>query len=194
MNSSFQTSFPTDDIWENDPAKSFYWNINFMDHKFNLYKHHVGLTTGFGVNFTQIGIKNNYILFEKTSTSDSLFYAVDSVNQYSKNKLRATYLQIPLLLEFNTNENEDKSFYFALGVIGGVRVGSAIIQKIERDNYDNKQKTKGTYALNPFKADATVRLGYGNWGAFANYALMPLFDTERTSEVYPLTFGLTMNF
>ncbi len=194
MNPAFQASFPNDPIWENDPAKSFYWNINIMDHRFNIYKNYVGITTGFGINWTQVGIKNDYMLFEKSSTSDSLYYAVDSLNHYSKNKLRGTYLQIPLMLEFNTNEDQDKAFYFAAGVIGGVRVGSALIQKVDRDNFDNKQKTKGTFGLNAFKADATVRMGYGNWGVFANYALIPLLDTDKTSEVHPLTFGLSMNF
>lgn len=191
MNPSMKTSFPGATYLENDPAKSFYWNINVMDHKFNLYKEYVGISTGFGINFTQIGIKDDNILY---ANSDSLWVMKDSVNHYAKNKLRGTYLQIPLLLEFNTNADDDKSFYFATGVIGGVRVGSALIQKLDKDNFDNKQKTRGTYGLNPFKCDATVRLGYGNWGVFANYALLPLFDTDLTEEAYPLTFGLSMNF
>ncbi|MES2587869.1 MAG: outer membrane beta-barrel protein [Bacteroidota bacterium] len=191
LNSAMKASFPNDKFLENDPAKSFYWNLNVMDHKFNIYKHYVGITTGFGVNFTQIGIKNDNLLLDNV---DSLWTVQDTINHYSKNKLRATYLQIPLLLEFNTNEDEDKSFYVAAGVIGGVRVGSALIQKIERDDFDNKQKLKGTYGLNPFKLDATFKMGYGDWGVFANYALLPLFDTDKTSEAYPLTFGLSMNF
>ncbi len=191
LNSAMKSSFPNDKFLENDPGKSFYWNINIMDRKFNIYKHYVGLTTGFGVNFTQVGIKNDYIL---NDNYDSLWLVKDTVNHYSKNKLRATYLQIPLLLEFNTNADEDKSFYFAAGLIGGVRVGSALIQKVDREDFENKQKTKGTYSLNPFKVDATVRMGYGDWGLFATYALMPLFDTAKVSEALPLTFGLTMNF
>jgi hypothetical protein len=191
MNSAMQSSFPSNNFLENDPAKSWYWNINMVDHRFNIYKHYVGITTGFGVNFTQIGIKNNNVLYDN---NDSLWVVKDTINNYSKNKLRGTYLQIPLLLEFNTNEDQDKSFYVATGVIGGVRVGSAVIQKIERDNFNNKQKSKGTYGLNPFKLDATLRMGYGNWGLFANYALLPLFDTKKTEEAYPLTFGLSMNF
>jgi hypothetical protein len=158
-----------------------------MDHKFNIYKHYVGLTTGFGVNFTQIGISNNQHL---RANSDSLWLIPDSVNNFSKNKLRATYLQIPLLLEFNTNADEDKSFYVATGVIGGIRVGSAVIQKLDGD----KDKFKGTYGLNPFKCDATVRIGYAGWGAFANYALLPLFDTDVTAEAFPLTFGISKTF
>lgn len=191
LNSNMKSSFPSDPFLENDPGKSFYWNINLKDHRFNIYKQYVGITTGFGINFTQVGIKNNKIL---TNSSDSLYLIQDTINSYSKNKLRGTYLQIPLLLEFNTNADEEKSFYFATGVIGGVRVGSALIQKIDRENFDNKQKTKGDFALKPFKVDATVRMGYGDWGLFANYALMPLFDTNKIAEAYPLTFGVTLNF
>lgn len=191
MNSSFESKFPDNPQWQNDPAKSFYWNINIFDRKFRLYKEYIGLTTGFGVNFTQIGIKNNQLLKDN---ADSLWFVQDTVNDYSKNKLRAVYLQVPLLLEFNTKDDHDHSFYFATGLIGGVRVGSAVIQKIDRDKYENKEKVKGTYALNAFKLDATVRMGYGSWGLFANYALMPLFDTAKTSTVYPFTFGATYNF
>lgn len=191
MNSSFKSDFTNDPQWKNDPAKSFYWNINFFDRKFNLYKHYVGLTTGFGINFTQIGIKNNEVLKD---SPDSLYFVKDTLNNYTKNKLRGTYLQVPLLLEFNTNKNESHSFYFATGVIAGVRVGSAVIQKVDRNGSEKKEKIKGVYGLNSFKLDATARLGYGNWGLFANYALLPLFDTSKTDEVRPFTFGLSYNF
>lgn len=191
LNRSGGTSFPTDKQWENDPGKSFYWNINLYDHRFNIYKHYVGITTGFGFNFTQIGIRNNQILMENT---DSLWLVKDTVNNYRKNKLRALYLQVPLLLEFNSKADDDKSFYLSTGLIGGVKVGSALIQKINRDKYEAKQKVKGDYALNSFKLDATVRFGYGDWGLFVNYALMSLFDEKKTSAAYPLSFGATLNF
>jgi hypothetical protein len=187
LNSIGGSSFPIDPQWQNDPSKSFYWNINVFEHKFNIYKHYFGITTGLGINFTQIGIKNNQILLEN---SDSIWVVKDTVNQFKKNKLRATYLQIPLLLEFNTNEDADHSFYFATGVIGGINVASAYIQQVGKA----KEKQRGNYGFNPFKLDATVRLGYGDWGVFANYALMPLLDTSKTSEVYPFTFGATFNF
>lgn len=191
MNNQFSTSFPTAPQWNNDPAKSFYWNINAFDHRFNLYKDRIGITTGLGINFTQIGLKNNYIL---NQNADSVWVVADTVNNYSKNKLRATYLQVPLLLEFNTSSDEDKSFYFAAGVVGGVRIGSSVKRKVDMNGFDSKEKIKGTYGLNAFKLDGTVRMGYGNWGLFANYDLLPLFDTDKTVAVYPLSFGLSLVF
>lgn len=191
MNPSFQASFPNDKQWENDPAKSFLWNWNITDYRFNLYKEHIGITTGLGLQFMQVGFRNNYLLNEN---ADSIWVVSDTVNNYTKNKLRATYLQIPLLLEFNTSSNKNKSFHVQAGIIGGVRIGSRIKRKIENDGFEAKEKRKGTYGLNPFKVDATVRVGYGRWGAFANYAFLPMFDTAKTSEAYPLSFGLSYVF
>jgi hypothetical protein len=191
MNSSLDNTFAGYKYWENDPAKSMTWNLNLWEHKFSLYKEFIGITTGLGFSFTQIAFKDNYML---VATSDTLLGLIPmptpETQDYKKNKLKATYLTVPLLLEFCTNEDADKSFYLAAGVVGGVRISS----RYKRTMEDNKDIQKGTFALSSFKLDAAMRMGYGNWGAFATYALMPLFETSKTIEVFPLTFGLTMNF
>jgi hypothetical protein len=191
MNKDMGTSFDNYPYWKNDPARSMTWNVNVLEHKFSIAKQYFGVTTGLGFSFTQVAFRDNYIL---TSTTDSLFATIDTVNTYSKNKLKAAYLTVPLLVEFCTNADEDKSFYLAAGVIGGVRLTSKVKRDGEFDGKDFQQKNKGVYGLNPFKLDGTVRLGYGDWGAFASYSLLPLFDTAKTTEVYPLTFGLSLNF
>jgi hypothetical protein len=191
MNNAMGTSFENNQYWENDPARSMTWNLNILEHKFPIYKQYVGITTGLGFSFTQLAFRDNYIL---NSTTDTLFATIDTVNSYSKNKLRANYLTVPLLIEFATNEDSDKSFYLAAGVVGGVRLSSKIKRQGEFDGKEFKQEDKGVYGLNSFKLDGTVRMGYGSFGAFASYSLLPLFDTDKTVEVYPLTFGLTMNF
>lgn len=190
-NNVYGTNFDNNPYWENDPAKSFNFGLNLMEHKFNIYKHYVGLTTGLGFNFTQIGFNNNYIL---TTTADSIYAEVDTVYNYSKNKLKAVYLQIPLLLEFNTSENDDKNFYFAAGVVGGVRIASKVKREGELNGKTFKEEIKGDYGLNSFKVDATVRLGYADWGAFASYSLIPLFESGKTVGVHPFTVGLSHNF
>jgi len=191
MNPSFQTDFPADPQWENDPGKSFIWNLNLFDHKFSLYKHYLGITTGVGFSFTQIGLRNNYQL---NDNADSIWVSFpDSLTTYSKNKLRATYVQVPLLLEFNSSD-DDHAFYVAAGVVGGIRIGSSVKRKVNEDNFESKEKIKGTYGLNAFKLDALVRVGYENWGLFASYNVLPLFDTDKTSAAYPLSLGLSLNF
>ncbi len=186
-----ENTFADNPYWKNDAAKSQVWNLNILEHKFNFGTPYVGLTTGLGFNWTSVAFKNNYIL---QSTADSVFAVTDTVNIYSKNKLKASYLTVPLMLEFNTSANEDKSFYLAAGVVGGVRLTSKTKRQGEFEGKEFKEKVKGSYNLNAFKLDAAARLGYGNWGVFANYSLLPLFDQGKTVDLYPLTFGLSLNF
>lgn len=191
MNDQFQNKFDQHPYWNNDAARSQVWNLNILEHKFNIAKQYFGVTTGLGFSFTSVAFNDNYVL---SSTSDTLTAYIDTVNTYSKNKLKATYLTVPLLLEFNTHMDSDKSFYLAAGVVGGVRLASKLKRKGEFDGKEFVQKEKGKYALNSFKADALVRVGYSHWGAFASYSLLPLFDKGKTVDMYPLTFGLSLNF
>jgi hypothetical protein len=191
LNSMGTTSFDQNRYLESDPSKSLYINLNIMEHKFRIYKQYVGLTTGLGFNFNQVGFKNNYVL---VNTADTMYAFMDTVVNYSKNKLRASYLQVPLLVEFNTHMDEDEGFYLAAGVIGGVRLASRVKRTGIVDGKEFKQKEKGTYSLNPFKLDATVRAGYSSWGVYVTYSLIPLFETDKTVEAYPVSFGLSYGF
>ena len=191
LNDAMKSSFPSDPQWENDPGKSFSWNINVLEHKFPIYKNYVGITTGLGFNLTGVGLRQNVL----TMTADSLYATMDTVSNFNKNKLRAFYLTAPLMVEICSNgDDDDKGFYLAAGVIGGIRIGSSVKTRIDTDTRDVKEKTKGTYGLNAFKLDAAVRLGYDDWGVFASYSLLPMFDTDKTAAVYPVTFGLSYNF
>ncbi|MCR9171241.1 MAG: outer membrane beta-barrel protein [bacterium] len=192
MNENFEyNNFANNPYWNNDAARSQVWNLNIMEHKFNFGTPYVGLTTGLGFSFTSVALRDNYLV---QSTADSLFAVMDTVNTYTKNKMKASYLTVPLLLEFNTNADEDRSFYLATGVVGGVRLTSKLKRNGEFEGKEFEERIKGNYNLNSFKLDATARLGYGSWGVFANYSLLPLFDQGKTVEVYPLTFGLSLNF
>lgn len=186
-----ENNFSKNPYWRNDAAKSQVWNLNLVEHKFNFGTPYVGLTTGMGFSFTSVAFRDNYLL---QSNADSVYALVDTVNVYSKNKLKASYLTVPLMLEFNTSADKDKSFYLAAGVVGGVRLTSKTKREGEFDGKEFKEKVKGPFSLNPFKVDAAVRLGYSNWGVFANYSLLPLFDKGKTVDLYPLTFGLSLNF
>jgi len=191
MNENFENSFAGNPYWNNDAARSQVWNLNIMEHKFNFGTPYIGLTTGLGFSFTSVAFRDNYLI---QSNADTVFAVMDTVNTYTKNKLKASYLTVPLMLEFNTNADEDRSFYLAAGVVGGVRLTSKLKRNGEFQGTEFEERIKGNYNLNSFKLDAAARLGYGNWGVFANYSLLPLFDQGKTVEVYPLTFGLSLNF
>lgn len=189
------SAFSENPIYNIDPAKSLYFNLNLFDHKFDIYKGYVGFTTGIGLNFNHFGFKNNYIL---SNQENELVAIKDTVHSYSKNKLNATYIQVPLLLQINTSTNKRKSLALSAGVIAGIRIGSKVKQEFTTEingiYQESKYKNKDDYALNPFKLDATVRIGYKSLGVFANYSLIPLFDLNKTVAVHPASFGVSFNF
>jgi hypothetical protein len=102
------------------------------------------------------------------------------------------------------------SFHFTFGVIGGVRVCSYIKQSfysrnttyyLQDDNGNNigsvyvdthPTQTHNQYHLNPFKLDATVRVGWSFLNFFANYTVTPMFQKNQGPELYPWAVGITL--
>jgi hypothetical protein len=116
----------------------------------------------------------------------------DSLNTFDKNKLRTTYIKVPVMLEFNTSEDPKRSFHIAAGVIGGVRIGSITKQEYKVDDAKHKNRVKDDFNFSPITLDAAFRIGYGNLTLFANYGLTPLFEKDKGPEVYPVTVGLAI--
>ncbi len=194
MNDQFNQDFGTTDFLKNDIGHSMVWNLNVFEHKFPIAKEYLGITTGLGFSFTQVAFRNNYVpTVQIGDEGGDLIAVMDTAINYTKNKLKATYLTVPLLLEFNTNADAEKSFYVAAGVVGGVKIASRYKRAYD-DGKNVVSVQKGQFGLQTFRLDGTVRIGYGSWGAFASYGLLPLFYTTNNPQANPLIFGLTLNF
>jgi hypothetical protein len=96
------------------------------------------------------------------------------------------------MLEFNTNNYTDKCWHLSAGVLLGYKLWSKTKQVYEVDGDKKKEVNRGDYSLNPFKCDAMVRVGYGNFRLFATYALLELFESGEGPQLYPFTVGLTL--
>lgn len=193
VNNNFQSSFNAEHL-QFDPSQSFVFNFNFFEKRIRIVKDYVGLVTGLGFTNSRYGFKNNQLRL--ASNQDSTFGVIDSslVGGFTKNQLRVNTFNIPLLLQFNTSKNEDKNFHIAMGVIGGVRIGSNVKYKYEVKGGSAKEKEKGRYNLNAFQALGTVRMGYNDFGVFANYNLLSLFEKDKSEVAYPLSFGVSFHF
>lgn len=191
LNSDGTSKMEGEKAWlEQDYSKSFSWSFNLFETKIRLIKDYAGIVTGAGLTYNSYGFEKNVI---PTVVNDSLYgYTVpDSLYKFTKNKLRATYLRIPLILEFNTSSDPDRTFHVAGGVIGGWKIGSITKRNYDFEDAAHKNRVKDDFALTPFTLDATARIGYRNFTLFANYGLTPLFDKNKnTPEVYNMTVGL----
>jgi hypothetical protein len=192
LNSSGKIGTKNDSYFlELDYARSIGVNLNLLEKRFPIYKKYIGVTTGLGFQFNHYALKNNVdIIVGK----DSTFGVENTVLNYNKNVLRATYLQAPLLLEFNTNKYPKKSWHLSVGVVGGIRIASSLKTKWEDDGKTRKEKLKSNFNLNPFQAYGTAIIGYHNVNLYVNYGLTQIFEKDKGPKFSPVSAGVLFNF
>ncbi len=192
LNSSGKISTAADaDFLELDYARSIGVNFNLLEKRFPIFKEYIGLTTGLGIQWNRYMLKNNVDVF---SNQDSTFGVANGFIDYRKNVLRATYLQAPLLLEFNTNKNPEKAWHLSVGVVGGIRIGSSLKTKWEEDDKTRKERVKSNFNLNPFQAYGTAIVGYHNVNLYVNYGLTEIFEKGKGPAFSPVNAGVLFNF
>lgn len=178
-------------------GKSFSFSLNFWEKSIRIYKNHVILVTGLGIEWNNYNFKKNIILDPDAPyiSASNTVTAPDSI-KFTKNKLRTTYIKAPLLIELNSsNTNPDKSFHIAGGLEVGYKISSGTKQVYEIGGIEHKTKIKDDYHLADFKYGTLVRAGYGDYfTTYAYYGLSELFDKNSGPEVFPLTVGISISF
>lgn len=177
------------DFLELNQGKSIAVNLNFFDYGVKIYKRYIQFVSGMGLSYNNYRFKNNYLL----ASGDTGLYAIkiDSV-KFDKSKLTVSYLTLPLLLEFNTSKYERKSFHVSIGGIIGYRLGSHTKQVYRADGKKERVKDYDQFSINPWRVDATARMGWRNLNLFATYDIITLFRADKGPELNPFTVGISL--
>jgi hypothetical protein len=86
-------------------ARSVMININPFDLNVSLYKNKIGFTTGLGFQISNYYFTGDYVMIKDSSTLVA-YRVQDQQGQYAGmkvNKMVVSYLNVPLLFEFQTN-------------------------------------------------------------------------------------------
>jgi len=195
--------------------KSIAVNLNLWEQDFSLNRAKtIGFITGLGFSF------NNYRFTQPTYLSpDSLnlsgFYM--SGVSVRKTKLTSMYLSMPLIFEIQTNNpRQSKRLHFAVGAILNARlrthtkiyfneankkyrledpetgIPSFNYYTTPNNNNRNIVKSFDSFSLQPFRVDATVRMGFGPINIFANYGLTRMFQKGRGPELNNWEVGISL--
>jgi len=193
MNNQFKSDF-TQSHLQTDPASSMFFSFNFFEQRIKIGGEYFGLVTGLGVSVSTFGFKNDQLRL--VSNADSTFGVVDStvIGGFDKNKINVSYINIPLLFQINTSKNHKKNFHLSFGIIGGVRIASNVRYKYEEMGGKTEASTQARFNLNPFHASLTARMGYRNFGLFANFDMLSLYEYDKSRVAKPLTFGASFTF
>ncbi len=178
-------------------ARSWNFNVNFMQYSIGFGTSKIGLVTGMGIEFNNYHFSNPISLKvdkDKLSSTYGMTIADTSYSNFdvSKTKLSTTHLTIPLLLEFQIpTSDRGHRIFISCGVIGELRIGAHT--KVEYDDKGkNKDKNREDFNLSTFRYSYTARIGYRGLKLFANYSPVSLFEKNKGPEVYPYSIGLIL--
>ncbi|MCX6247438.1 MAG: outer membrane beta-barrel protein [Bacteroidetes bacterium] len=214
VNSNFNTDFPANERYMDlNTARSMTVDINPFELNLNLAKNHFGVTSGLGLTWNNYYFSNSTLLIH--DSSKLVAYRMIDQNgtkaDMRTNKLTVMWLTLPVLFEYQTNSKMRwNSFHVTLGAIGGVRICSytkqsfyprnttfylqddnaAIVGSVYADEHPTR--THNQYHLNPFKLDATFRIGWSFLNFYANYTITPMFEKNQGPELYPWAVGITL--
>jgi hypothetical protein len=142
-----------------------------------------------GFDWTLIRLRDNVTLAEHSS---ALSYTQDNID-FSKNRLSATYLRIPLAFEYRTHDDSDGTpFRFVFGPEGGILLGGS--QK-QVSSQNGTQKFSSDYDFQKFRYGLFVRVGYGLIGVYAKYYMNDMFENSPDQKgLKNLSLGIMLGF
>lgn len=181
------TEHSGNEFMELDQPKSMEVNLNFLEYNILLNDNSIGLVTGMGLSMNNYRFDNDLTIVK----GDNGIIQPISLDgeKVEKSKLTASYLTVPLLLEFQIPVNgHSNRLFISGGVIGGINLGSHT--KVKYD--DSKEKDRGSFNINPFKCSATVRAGLNDLSLYACYGLTPLFKNDKGPELFPFSIGISL--
>lgn len=174
-------------------GKSVNVNIWFVTQQLALVKNNVHLKYAFGLELNNYRYKQAVSYKEGGSNPYSAavapyfepFVFRDSI-KFSKNKLAADYLTVPVMLTFGTNKADDeKGIRVGFGVSAGYLYSQRNKQKSDERG---KQKNKGDYDLERFKLSYVGELTLGPVKLYGSYS--PTSFYKRDLNMKPYTIGI----
>lgn len=164
-------------------GKSINVNIWFFMQRLNMIKHVVNLKYGLGLEL------NNYRFSEniKFHESGMPLVTMDNIN-YSKNKLAADYLTVPIMLNFNFTPHKKNGFGFSVGASGGYLYSSR--QKIVSSE-QGKKKFKEDFEMRKWKLSYIAELSLGPIRLYGSYANQSMFEKGLDFTPYNVGFRLS---
>ena len=172
------------------PEKTMSYGLNIFEYDVSLNKkHRLGLATGAGLEWNSLALKQNVNLYEDENGIICAEYVDKDVINYTKNKLNAVYITVPLIIEIQIPVKHRKFFLYS-GITGGIRAWSKQKQKYTVNGQTYKNKKTDDFRLSSFRYGATAGIGYGDIGLYINYSLVPLFKIGAGPEMYPISVGI----
>ncbi len=173
-------------------GKSINVNIWFFMQRLNLVKHHVNLKYGLGLELNNYRYRTQLSYLKENPFVSGVAPAPviirDSVF-FSKNKLAADYLTVPVMLNFCTNPyNHNRGFSLSFGVSAGFLYSQ---RNKQISDERGKVKAKDGLGLEQFKFSYIGEIGMGPVKLYGSYS--PASFYRKGLDMRPYTLGIRLS-
>ena len=161
-------------------GKSIHVAFNFVTFNTLLTKSRtLGLSIGLGLSVENYVFSNDLTI----KYADGMMRPEPIDASYKKSKLVATYLHVPVLLDWNIR----RGLFLSAGLNFDLNIGGHTKIKFPKEKYRNCH-------LNPFNVGATVRLGFQRLYVYGNYSFMEMFKQDQGPNALRMSVGLGLWF
>jgi hypothetical protein len=167
--------------------KSVDVNIWLFMQRLNMVNHVVNLKYGLGIELNNYRYQSN-ITYTTNPATAATVVVYDSIS-YSKNKLAADYVTVPLMINFNFTPHLREGFGISVGISAGYLYSSR--QKTVSGLY-GKHKTFDNFDLNPWKLSWIAEAQLGPVILYGSLATKSMFNDQGLDQI-PYTFGIRLS-
>lgn len=179
--------------WVNDSAlflvkpSSIGFNIHTMWDIPLAARNTVGL--GIGLSYRCRRVNFNGLLIRNAEHQATTWQLYSGSTGPDKSIFTTHAFAIPVELRLRTPKWKHVKFHL------GAHVGYTIqaYTKVRLDGNKSKTKDKSFFDYNPFFYGVHARFGIRNWAFFADYSFTKQFRSEKSTDLRPLTFGITLS-
>lgn len=171
-----------------NPIKSRNINLWLVMQQLNIVSHYVNFQYGIGLELNNYRYKQPIRYTAQTAPNQNAAVVhLDNTagRTYSKNKLAADYITIPVLLNFNIAPRRVYAFELSAGMSVGY-LYSARNKFINSD--EGKHRTRGDFDLRPWKLSYIGELNLGVLRLYGSYAFKSMY--KRGLDITPYNFGI----
>ena len=169
---------------------SLNFNLHLFQRNVSLYRHIVNLRSGLFLEYNNFKFENESVTLQHDAPTLTIVQDTAEADVYTKSKLTTTYLNVPLILHFESKPyNHDKSVRLGVGVSAGVLLKAHTKQKT---SFGEKTKVKDDFNLQRFKYGIVGQFGVGGLTLYFNYHLSNLFKESEGPAMNVASAGLVL--
>jgi len=174
------------DYFSQELGKSTHVKWDIIRHRLGGKKNAVSLEYGLALSYHNYAFTNPTRF---TPGQSEVTPVIETGANYKKNKLKANFLEVPVMLSILGNKERDSR---GLNLMAGGFAGILLKSKQKFKGPDGKEKVKDDFNFNKFRYGLQGMIGIGHVNLYMQYSMVDLFKENEGPKMTPINIGIVL--